>query len=78
MTAIPFTLSSFTHFPTIERSPIMTILSLADHPEWAERAATWFHEKWQVPREVYAESIALSLAGATPAPIRMYIRDLAN
>lgn len=56
----------------------MTILSLADHPEWAERAATWFHEKWQVPREVYAESIALSLAGATPAPIRMYIRDLAN
>ena len=46
----------------------MTILSLADHPEWAERATTWFHEKWQVPREVYAESIALSLAGATARP----------
>lgn len=30
MTAILFTLPLFTHFPTIERSPIMTILSLAD------------------------------------------------
>lgn len=46
----------------------MTLLVLRDHPEWAERAASWFHEKWQVPRDVYAESIALSLGGETPAP----------
>lgn len=53
----------------------MTLLSLRDHPEWAERAATWFHEKWQVPREVYAESIALAIAGDTPWPAWYLILD---
>lgn len=53
----------------------MTLLSLRDHPEWAERAATWFHEKWQVPRDVYAESIALSIAGDTPWPAWYLVLD---
>ena len=35
----------------------MQILFLRDHPEWTERAARWYHEKWGVPLEAYRESI---------------------
>ena len=33
------------------------ILCLRDHPEWCERAAVWFHEKWGISLETYRESI---------------------
>lgn len=44
------------------------MLCLRDHPEWAERAAQWFHEKWGIPLGAYAESIGACLArgGAVP------------
>ena len=44
------------------------IINLRDHPQWAERAARWFHEKWHVPLEAYVESISDCLAGKTPVP----------
>lgn len=47
---------------TYEKRTTHTSLNLRDHPEWAARAARWFHEKWQVPESVYAESIAHCLA----------------
>ena len=44
------------------------ILSLWDHPELADRAARWFHEKWGVPLEAYRESMAACLEKAGPVP----------
>ena len=32
-------------------------LKLRHHPEWAEQAAGWFHEKWGVPLEAYLDSM---------------------
>ena len=53
---------------TYEQRQPHTLFGLRDHPEWAERAARWFHEKWQVPESVYAESIAQSLAADSAWP----------
>lgn len=36
------------------------ILRIDKNPELAERAAAWFHEKWNNPVEMYSESIAAS------------------
>ncbi|HIR12363.1 MAG TPA: GNAT family N-acetyltransferase [Candidatus Choladousia intestinavium] len=35
----------------------MEFIKIREHPEMAERAAGWFHEKWGVPRKEYADSI---------------------
>jgi N-acetylglutamate synthase-like GNAT family acetyltransferase len=45
-----------------------SIVRLADAPEWLERAALWFHEKWHVSLEAYRESIEESLQGKNPVP----------
>lgn len=42
----------------------MEILKLREHIELSEKAAVWFHSKWNIPIEEYMESIQ-----------RMYIRD---
>ena len=34
------------------------LIDLRDRPQLLERAATWFHEKWGVPREAYRECMA--------------------
>lgn len=44
------------------------IICLADAPEWLEKAAQWFHEKWHVPLEAYRESVEESLRGENPVP----------
>ena len=28
-------------------------ITLRERPEWREKAAQWFHEKWGVPKEAY-------------------------
>lgn len=33
------------------------ILSIQEHPEFIEKAALWFSQKWSVPLEAYAESM---------------------
>ena len=35
----------------------MEILKLREHSELASEAAAWFHSKWDIPLEEYAESI---------------------
>ncbi len=45
-----------------------TIISLQNHPELADSAAAWFHEKWGVPLEAYRESMADCLKGESPVP----------
>ena len=47
----------------------MEIIRLREHPELSARAAKWFHGKWGVPEEAYAESIAdCQRAGAGAVP----------
>ena len=38
---------------------------LRDCPELMDRAASWFHEKWGVPKEAYQECMETYLSGAT-------------
>ncbi len=44
------------------------IVRLIDRPQLKERAARWFHEKWGVPPEAYAESMEECLSGENPVP----------
>ena len=46
----------------------MQLLYLRDHPEWTERAAQWYHEKWGVPLDAYRESILACQAKAGSVP----------
>ena len=36
------------------------ILTLSEQPERIEAAAAWFHEKWNIPQQVYRESMEQS------------------
>lgn len=44
------------------------IWKLREHPDMADAAAAWFHEKWGIPLEAYQESIRECLKGKTPVP----------
>lgn len=45
-----------------------SITKIQDHPELAEAASRWFHEKWRVPLEAYRESMAACLKKKSPVP----------
>lgn len=44
------------------------IIRLTDKPEIKEQAAQWFHEKWGIPPEEYAESMDECLSENKPVP----------
>lgn len=44
------------------------IIRLSEQPEIKERAAQWFHEKWQIPLEAYLESMEECLTGKGAVP----------
>lgn len=44
------------------------ILRLADRPELIKEAAQWFHEKWGIPVEEYAQSMRECLTGKMAVP----------
>lgn len=44
------------------------IMNLREKPQWKQKAAQWFHEKWSVPEEAYLESIEESLNSGHPVP----------
>ncbi len=44
------------------------IMNLREKPQWKQKAAQWFHEKWNVPVDAYLESIEESLNSENPAP----------
>lgn len=44
------------------------IISIQQHPELQEYAASWFHEKWGIPREAYAQSMEECLKKESPVP----------
>ena len=37
------------------------LMYIDEAPEWLERAAAWFHQKWGIPLEAYRESMEESL-----------------
>lgn len=47
---------------------MIQFLKIRENCEIAERAAQWFHEKWEVPLEAYKESIEACLKGENPVP----------
>lgn len=44
------------------------IIRLTDKPEYKEKTAGWFHEKWGVPLEAYLESMEECLSSPSPVP----------
>ncbi len=44
------------------------LVRLVDQPQKQEEAAQWFHEKWDIPKEAYQESMADCLRGAGAVP----------
>ena len=46
----------------------LSILKLQEHPEMAEYASHWFHEKWGIPQKAYWESMEDSLKKNSPVP----------
>ncbi len=44
------------------------IIKIIDRPDLIERAAAWFHEKWEIPKEAYLSSMqeCLEKKGAVP------------
>lgn len=43
-----------------------TYINLYDRPTLIQDAATWFHDKWGVPKEAYLECMEAYLQGETP------------
>ena len=44
------------------------IMNLREKPQGKQKAAQWFHEKWNVPVDAYLESIEESLNSENPVP----------
>ena len=52
------------HLRQAERRPgemEYQLMYIDEAPEWLERAAAWFHQKWGIPLEAYRESMEESL-----------------
>lgn len=47
---------------------MIEILKLREHSELAQRAAEWFHQKWGIPMEAYAESIDACITNREAVP----------
>lgn len=44
------------------------LLYLRENPQWQERAAAWFHQKWHIPLTAYLESMAACARGGEAIP----------
>ena len=47
---------------------IYKIATIQEHPELKNRAANWFHEKWNIPLEAYLESMEACIQNANAVP----------
>lgn len=47
---------------------LMNIIKLANNPELLELAAIWFSDKWEIPVEVYRDSIRTSIEQSNSIP----------
>ena len=51
------------------------IWKIREHGELAEQAASWFGEKWGIPKEEYRESMEACLRGTSPVPQWYVVMD---
>ena len=51
------------------------IWKIRERGELAEQAASWFGEKWGIPKEEYRESMEACLQGASPVPQWYVVMD---
>ena len=42
---------------------MVQIYKLREHPSYKEEAANWFHDKWNIPTEAYAQSMEECIVG---------------
>lgn len=54
-----------------------SILKIQQQPEWRDKAAAWFHEKWNIPLEAYFESMDACIENKNAVP-QWYIVILGN
>lgn len=54
-----------------------SILKIQQQPEWRDKAAAWFHEKWNIPLEAYLESMDACIENKNAVP-QWYIVILGN
>lgn len=53
-------------------------IKIKDRPEWKDRAANWFHEKWGIPLKAYAESMEGCINGKNSVPQWYIVLDKEN
>ncbi len=44
------------------------LIRIQEREEWIAPAAEWFHQKWQIPKEAYLESMRECLANTSAVP----------
>lgn len=52
-----------------------TIIRLTDKPEYKDMMASWFHEKWGIPKEAYEESMKEAIFGKMKYPQWYVVMD---
>lgn len=52
----------------IVMSEFYSIISLMERPDLKDRLADWFHQKWEIPKDAYLESMEECLGGTGPVP----------
>lgn len=50
-------------------------ITLREKPQWADRAADWFHSKWRVPKEAYLTCMHAYLHGQTEYGWYLCVKD---
>lgn len=53
----------------------MDVISISQHPELIPAAAQWFHDKWQIPAELYAQEMNAALTSTSGVPAWYVIAD---
>ena len=49
-------------------SEFYSVISLIERPDLKDRLADWFHQKWEIPKDAYLESMEECLGGKGPVP----------
>lgn len=51
------------------------LLKISEHPQWMEKSALWFHQKWHIPLEDYQKSMKESIQKKNGIPCWYIVVD---
>ena len=54
------------------------LIQIAENPDWLDRAAGWFHEKWHIPEAAYRESMEENIQNPGGVPWWYLVLDEAE